>query len=118
MRGDRLTHIQPMTRPVYVIIREVPRPTISTTAIIRTPDATTLQIHPGADVPTAAADINNLLNGEEYPNWVLPYLGTDPTTLARFRASPKTNIPTHVLHTPILAPYIPHLLRAPGVIYT
>lgn len=110
--------VNPIIRPVFIVVEEVPRPHHRTAAITRRPDYTVIHIHPGSDVTTVGCDVNQLIEDDsEYRGWATPYLGEDEIALARFRASPTTGIPDHILKTPILARYIPHQLRAPWANY-
>lgn len=112
------TEANPVIRPVFVIVEEVPRPHHRTAAVTRRPDYTVVHVHPGSDVPTVAADISRLLTEDsDFETWAGTYLGKNTRTLARFRASPAGTLPDRILRTPVLARYIPAQLQAPWADY-
>ncbi len=96
-------------------IKEVPRPGASPVAVIRDPEHTVIQVHPGADTPSAIEEIAHRLETDEVEPWLRPWLGTDADlrTLRRIHMNPRLYMPPEILAVPALISSVPLCQRAP-----
>ena len=108
---------QPITRqkPVYMEIREVIRHHADPIAIIRTPEWTSIWVHPGTDTPTGIEDIAHRLLDDEYYSWANPWVGSavDLRAFVRAPVATLTRVAPEILQMPSLPYVIPRSQRAP-----
>lgn len=110
---------QPIIRTVYMEIGEVPRPHVNPVALLRSPDHTTIRIHPGTPTPPGIEKIVRQLEDNEVPGWAWPWLGrsVDLRTIIRDPLGALSQIAPTLLHVPATPHVIPLQQRAPWVIY-
>ena len=112
---------QPITRqkPVYMEIREVPRHHADPIAIIRTPEWTSIWVHPGTDTPTGIEDIASRLFSDEHYGWGTPWIGS-AVDLRAFVCAPVATlarVAPAILKMPSHPHVVPRSQRAPWASY-
>ena len=101
---------QPIIRPVLMSILEVPRPTICSTVITRTPDYTHIGVHPASYTPQVAQEIAVELEADtELGSWIHGFtpLAVDLRALRHDPIGYLRATQPHLLHIPCQASYIP-----------
>lgn len=107
-----------MTKPVIMSVKEVPRPTVRSTAIIRTPEWTHIQVHPGSGTEQVIEEIVDSLDlTHELGSWISPFAGhTQAVDLRALKAAPVKYLSVldpRLVRIPCQAHYIPRALQVP-----
>jgi hypothetical protein len=110
---------QPITRPVYMEVREVPRHHADPIAIVRTSEWTSIWVHPGTPTPEGIEGIAHQLEDDEHFSWGTPWVGSavDLRALARAPIATLARVAPTILTTLVLPHVVPRIQRAPWGIY-
>ena len=112
---------QPITRqkPVYMEVREVPRHHADPIAFIRTPEWTSIWVHPGTPTIEGVEDIAHRLLDDEYYGWGTPWAGpaVDLRALVRDPLGTLNRADSTILTKPALPYVVPRSQRAPWGCY-
>lgn len=117
------TYASPITRPTYVEIGDVPRPSVACTALIRHTEWTTIRIHPGAYTPQVVQEIvqDHRIRHEEATVWLGGFrFPSDPASISEFLRDPVGflySLGPDAVGIPCLATSIPVPLQVPGLRY-
>lgn len=107
---------EPIIRPVYLIIAEVPEPDISPIDITRSDTWTAIGIDPTVAAPSAIKEIARHIRDGEVQPWLGPWLGRI-TSLTYVLARLEDHFTRPVLHTPVPQLHVPAPQQAPWVTY-
>lgn len=101
---------QPIIRPVRMSVLEVPRPTLRSTTITRTPEYTHIGVHPDSYTPQVAQEIAAALHPDtELGSWIHGFteLAVDLRALRHDPIGYLRATQPDLLHIPCRASYIP-----------
>ncbi|KOX10198.1 hypothetical protein [Nocardiopsis sp. NRRL B-16309] len=107
---------EPIIRPVYLIVTEVPDPTTSPIDFTRSDTYTAIGIHPTVDPASAIQEIAQHIHDGEVRPWLGPWLG-NIISLTDVLARLEDHFTRPVLHTPVPQLHVPAPQQAPWVTY-